>query len=66
MIGFFKLLGQLIRLFLFIGKIYVEKDKKKSEAKAEIGKDIINAFKETNKKTRASRVNAVNDSIRGL
>ena len=55
-----------MKIFLFIGKIYVEKDKKKAEQKAEVGKEIINAFKETNKKKRASRVNAASDLIDGV
>jgi hypothetical protein len=63
MIAFFKTLGDLLKVILFFGNLWKEKNEEKAEAKAEIGKDIINAFKQTNKKTRASRLNASLDNI---
>jgi hypothetical protein len=56
-------------LFKFAGLIislFAEKDKKKAEAKAKVAGDMVNAYKETDPKIRASRINAVSDDIDGL
>jgi hypothetical protein len=54
---------QSFKFFGFFIDLYKEKDKKKAEEKAIIGKDIVNAYKETDPKIRASRINAVSDAI---
>ena len=61
-----QLISNIIRAVLFFGNIYREKDKKKAEEKAEIGKDIINAFKETDKKRRASELNSAIGRIKRM
>lgn len=56
---FFIMLGQLFKVALFFLNLYSEKDKKKAEEKAELGKEVINAFKETDPNIRASKLNAL-------
>ena len=50
--GFFK-------IFMFFSSIYTEKNKKKAEEKAALGKELIDAMAETNLHRRASHVSAV-------
>ncbi len=57
MVGFLASLPALLKVFLFFIGLWKEKDEEKSKKKAEIGTEIVNAFKETDKKTRASRLN---------
>ena len=55
--GVLTVIGQFLKALMFLGSLWREKDRKKSAAKAEIGKEIIDAFKETNRDKRASRLN---------
>ena len=50
-------ISSIIKVILFFLNLWSEKDKKKAEEKAEIGKEIVDAFKETDPKVRASRLN---------
>ena len=50
----FKLIGQFFEIAFFFLNMWNEKNKKKAEEKAAIGKEIVDAFKETNKARRAS------------
>lgn len=47
----------IIKALLFLGNLWKEKDKEKSLKKAKIGKKIVDAFKQTDKKQRASHLN---------
>ena len=64
--GVIRLIGNLIKALLFFGNIWKEKDDKKSEEKAKIGRDIIDAFRETDKKKRASLLNRAIDDTNSL
>ena len=56
MIGFFKMLTLLV-------SIYKENKEEKAKIKADLAKEMIDAFAQTDKKTRASRINASINSI---
>ncbi len=59
----------ITQLFALIGKVFdlfIEKDKKKAEAKKEALDKLTDAAKETDKKKRASKLNRVLDDVRGL
>ncbi len=64
MIQMLKLIGQFIQVALFFGKLWKESNKKKAKEKAELGKEIVDAFTETNKKRRASYLNNVVGKLR--
>lgn len=51
--------------FFFLN-LWKEKDKEKSAKKAEVGKKIVNAFQQTDKSKRASRLNAAVADINKL
>lgn len=55
---------QLCKVFGFFANLYTEKNKKKAEEKAELGKEMVDAFKQTNKHRRASHINAVIGKLR--
>ncbi len=46
--------------------LFIEKDKKKAEAKKEALDKLTDAAKETDNKERASKLNRVLDDVRGL
>ena len=57
-----KLIGQFFQVAMFFLNLWREKDKEKAEEKKKIASKVVNAFKQTDKKLRASRLNsAVND-----
>jgi len=60
------LIGNIFKVFFFFAGLWVEKDKEKAAKKEIIGKRIVNAFKQTDKAKRASRLNAALNDIRGL
>ena len=49
----------VIKILLFFVGLYKERDQAKAKKKAELAKEMIDAFEETDKKTQASRLNAV-------
>ena len=57
--GYIILIQQFFKIFGFFTDLISETNKKKAEEKAAIGKELVDAFKETDKATRASRLNAV-------
>jgi hypothetical protein len=59
-------IGTGLKIIFFFLNLWREKDKKKAKKKAEIGKEIIDAFAETSKKKRASRLNAAVGRINRL
>jgi hypothetical protein len=63
---FFKSIGQLALLLGKVIDLFVEKDKKKAEAKKESLDKLTNAAKETDKKKRASKLNRVIDDVNRL
>lgn len=64
--GWIQLIGNIIKAALFFGKIWKEKDDLKAEAKAKVGRDIVDAFRETDKKKRASLLNRALDDTNSL
>jgi hypothetical protein len=61
-----QLIGNLFKVFFFFASLWTEKNKEKAQKKEEIGKRIVNAFKQTDKSKRASRLNSVVNDIRRL
>jgi len=64
--GIIKLIGQVLKIFGFFLDLWKEKDAKKAKEKAIVGRDIVDAFKETNKDIRASRLSAAVNDINRL
>lgn len=60
---FFIALGQLFKMITAVISLFMEKDKKKSEAKKLTLDKLTNAAKETDKKKRASKLNRVLDDV---
>lgn len=64
-----QIIAFIMSLFKFGGLIiglFKEKDAKKAEEKAKVAGDMVNAYKETDPKKRASAINRVSDDIDGL
>ena len=61
-----QLLGNLLKAILFFANIWAEKDKEKAEKKAAIGKELVDAAKETDKDKRASLLNRAIDNTNSL
>ena len=61
-----KLIGQFFQIALFFLNLWKEKDKEKAEAKKKIATKVVDAFKQTDKKTRASRLNSAVHDINQL
>jgi len=59
----FKTIGQVIQAIMFFLNLWKEKDARKAKQKAEIAKEMVDAFQETDNKTKASRLNGVVGSI---
>ena len=57
--GFIVLIQQFFKIVGFFLDLKAESNKKKAEEKAAIGKELVDAFKETDKTARASKLNAV-------
>jgi hypothetical protein len=62
----FVAIGQLLALIGKVIDLFMEKDKKKAEAKKEAMDKLTDAAKETDKDKRASKLNRVLDDVRGL
>ena len=60
------LIISFFKVAMFFGKIWKEKDSQKAAEKAELGKEVINAFSETDKKVRASKLNRIADHVHRL
>ena len=60
------LIASILKSFVFIAGIFTEKDAEKAEKKAELGKGVIDAFKQTDKKKRARDINSVINDINRL
>ena len=64
--GIFQTIGQLLKVVFFFLSLWKEKDKVKAEAKKKVGEQILDAFKQTDKDKRASRLNNAVGSINRL
>jgi len=64
--GIFQTIGQLLKVVFFFMNLWKEKDKEKAEAKKKVGEQILDAFKQTDKGKRASRLNRAIGSINRL
>jgi len=64
--GGIKVLGQFFKIISFFLNMWKERDEERAAKKAEVGKEIIDAFKETDKKTQASRLNNAVGNINRL
>jgi len=64
--GIIKLIGQIFKFLNFFCGLWKERDEERAKVKAEVGKEILDAFKETDKNTQASRLNAAVGSINRL
>jgi len=58
-----KLIGQFLKILLFFFGLWKEKDREKAEKKAEIAKEIVDAFKESDARIQASHLNVVCDKL---
>ncbi|MHA2068761.1 MAG: hypothetical protein ACXABY_30725 [Candidatus Thorarchaeota archaeon] len=64
--GIFATIGQLLKALNFFLSLWREKDKKKAEAKKKVMTKVVDAFKQTDKKERASRLNRALDDANRL
>ena len=60
------LIGQFFKIAMFFMKLWAEKDAAKAEEKKKIATKVIDALKQTDKKVRASRLNAAVSDINRL
>lgn len=60
------MIGSFLKVALFMLDLWREKDKEKAQKKSNIAKEIIYAFRETDKKTRISRLNVAIGHINKL
>lgn len=58
------IVGQFLKIMGFITDLWREHDSKKAKEKKELGKELIDALAETNKDTRASRLNIIINKLR--
>jgi hypothetical protein len=61
-----KVIGQMFQVALFFLNLWREKDKEKAEAKKKVATQIVDAFKQTDKTKRASRLNRAVGAINGV
>ena len=59
----FQTIAGVVKAILFFLNLWKERDAAKAKKKAEIAKEIVDAFEETDEKTKASRLNAAVGSI---
>ena len=64
--GIFAAIGQIAALIGKVLSLFMEKDKKKAEAKKQALDKLTDAAKETDPKKRASELNRVLDDVRRL
>jgi len=57
-------IASFFKIVMFFLNLSGEKNKKKAEEKAEIGKEIVDALKQTNKHLRASHLNSAIAKLR--
>jgi len=57
-------IGAVIRAVFFLLTLWAEKDKKRAEEKKKVADEITEAFKETDPKQRASKLNAAIAKLR--
>ena len=62
----FATIGNILKAVLFLAQLWLERDKKKAEAKKVIADKITDAFKQTNKNKQASMLNAAIADINRL
>ena len=58
-----KMIGQILKVLMFFLNLWKERDAERAKKKAEIGKEIVEAFKETDNKKQASRLNSAVGAI---
>lgn len=56
----------IIKIFSFFLNLWKENDTRRSEEKAAVAKEVVDAFKEVDPKLRASRLNAAIGNINRL
>ena len=56
----------LCKVLMFFLNLWSEKDKEKAQKKAGIAKEMVDAFKQTDNKERASKLNAAIDRVNTL
>jgi hypothetical protein len=61
-----QLISNLFFVVKFFLSLWAETNKEKAIKKEELGRRVVNAFKQTDKTKRASRLNAVVNDIRRL
>lgn len=61
-----ELIGNLFKAFFFFADLWREKNKERAEQKKKVADEITEAFKETDPKTRASKLNAAVGRIKRL
>lgn len=61
-----KTLFEFAQVLKFFVDLYLERDKKRAEEKAVVGKEIVDAFSQADPKTRASHLNAAVQSVKQL
>ena len=66
MLPMIKIIGKFFKIARVFMNLWKEKDARKNEEKKEIAIRVVNAFKQTDKKERASRLNAAVNDIRRL
>ena len=59
-------IGNIFKVVLFFLNLWREKDAEKAEAKKKVANQIVDAFKQTDKAKRASRLNRAIGSINRL
>ena len=64
--GILVLIGQFLKAMMFFLELWVEKDKEQAERKKVVANEIVEAFKQTDPKLRASRLNSAVFSINEL
>ena len=64
--GIFQIIGNLTKVLLFFLNLWREKDAQKAEAKKKVATKVVDAFKQTDKKELASRLNAAVHDINQL
>ena len=64
--GLLTVIGQTIKAILFFLDLFRERDKKRAASKAVVAKEVVDAFTETDKETRASKLSAAVVNINKL
>jgi len=64
--GALAIIGSALKILLFLCNLWGERNAELAKKKAEIAKEMVDAFAETDKKKQASRLNAVLSNINRL